>query len=368
MEELLERIPLGLREIVSQVMEVEGVEADRKFITFHGSLFLPPEKALLKTRAALEELEYIPLLRRERGEVVLKVGRIKRETGKPRPIVNLILLVLTVLTTLWVGAGMRGVNVLEEPSKLWLGAPFSVSLLLILGAHELGHFFTCKRLGVKASLPYFIPFPFHLFGTFGAVIKIRSPIPDRKALIEVGAAGPLVGLAFAIPLTVVGLKLSQVISTSSLGEGALYFGNSILYLALSRLVLGSLAEGYDVLLHPLAYAGWIGFFVTSINLLPLGQLDGGHISYSLFGGAHRKVAWVAFAALAGLGLFWPIWFFWAFLALLLGMRHPPPLDDVTLLDKKHLVLGAVCFVFLLLTFTPIPVRLAGSQVSGLFGG
>ncbi len=357
-DEPLEMTVSGLEGVVSRVMEVAGVEVDRRVFTFRGRLLVPPREAISAIRSSLENLNCLPLLRKERGEVVLKIARARKETKEPSPWLNLWLFLATVLTTLFAGALWNGVNPIQEPWKLYLGVPFSFSLLLILGAHELGHFFTCKRVGVKATLPYFIPFPLHLVGTFGAVIRMRSPIPDRRALVAVGAAGPLAGLIFAIPVTLIGLKLSRVVSASTLEEG-FYFGNSILFVALSKLLFRQLPEGSDILLHPVAFAGWFSMFVTAMNLLPIGQLDGGHISYAIFGKGHRKVAWVVFAALMGLGFFWRIWFVFALLVLVLGLRHPPPLDDVTPLDWRHLLLGVICLVFLLLTFIPIPIRLIG---------
>lgn len=180
-------------------------------------------------------------------------------------------------------------------------------------------------------------------------------MPDRRALVEVGAAGPLAGLAFAIPITLIGLKLSKVVGLSSV-EGSIPLGNSLLFYALSGMVFPDLPQGQDVLLHPVAFAGWFSTFVTSMNLLPLGQLDGGHIAYAVFGRAHRGIVWVVFAALFGLGFFWPAWFFFALLVFLLGLRHPPPLDDVTPLDSKHILLGTICLFFFTVTFMPVPMR------------
>lgn len=350
-----EGAPFDLKGVVSRVMEVTYSGTDGRFLTFRGRLLVSAEEAMAMLRSRLENQNYLPFLRREKAETVLRIGKVARTSKEPKQWVNLVLFLATVLTTLFAGTVQRGVNPIQEPWKLYLGVPFSLSLLLILGAHELGHFFTCRRLGVKATLPYFIPFP-HLVGTFGAVIRMRSPIPDKKALVKVGAAGPLAGLVFAIPITAIGLELSTIVDVSSL-EGSIPLGNSLLFHALSRIVFSDLAEGQDVLLHPVAFAGWFSMFVTAMNLLPIGQLDGGHISYAIFGKAQSKVAWMVFAALIGLGLLWPVWFVFAFLVFFLGLRHPPPLNDVTPLDRRHLLLGAGCFLCLVLTFMPVPMRL-----------
>lgn len=265
--------------------------------------------------------------------------------------INAVLFLVTLGTTLLAGTLQRGGNPFQDFSQIRLGVPFAFTLLGILGVHELGHYFMARRHRTNVSLPYFIPAP-TLLGTFGAVIRMRSPLPDRKALLDVGAAGPLVGFCFALLATIVGLDLSEVIRTPP--QGALVLGNSLLFALTARIVKGPLTEGYDILLHPVAFAGWIGLLVTSINLFPAGQLDGGHITYSLFGRRHSLIAKGAFGAMFCLGFLWPGWFFWAGLILILGLKHPPPLEDIHEVDMKRKVVGLIAFLILILTFVPVP--------------
>ncbi|MFQ5585402.1 MAG: site-2 protease family protein, partial [Thermodesulfobacteriota bacterium] len=188
----------------------------------------------------------------------------------------------TVVTTLASGALQQGLDIFHNPSTILQGYPFSIAIIAILGTHELGHFFASKRHRVVTTVPYFIPGPPlpPMVGTFGAVIRIKSPIVHRTALIDIGAAGPIAGFIVSIAVTVWGLALSPVLPAPS-GEGHIIFGSSLIFHALSFLVLGPIPAGYDIFLHPVAFAGWIGFFITCMNLLPIGQLDGGHVLYAL---------------------------------------------------------------------------------------
>jgi len=215
-----------------------------------------------------------------------------------------------------------------------------------------------RRHRVRASLPYFIPFPLPPFGTLGAVIRMRSPMTTRKALLDIGAAGPFAGLVVAIPVTIVGLVHSGVVERAT--SGGVPLGSSLLFHLLIRLVKGSIPGGQEVVLHPLAYAGWVGLFVTALNLLPIGQLDGGHILYSLIGERSLK----AFKLTLGVfGLvcivFYRGWFLLILLLLLFGLRHPPPLDPVTPLSRGRVVIGLFAFVVFFLCFTPVPFHILG---------
>jgi membrane-associated protease RseP (regulator of RpoE activity) len=244
-------------------------------------------------------------------------------------------------------------QILNDPSRIFQGLTFSASLLLILGLHELGHYLTARAYGVSVSLPYFVPMPVWPMGTMGAIIRMRSPIPNRKVLFDIGIAGPLLGLVLAVPVLIIGLALSPVKPLSGV---ALQEGNSLAYLFLKWLVKGSIPEGHDVLLHPMAMAGWLGLFVTALNLMPLSQLDGGHIVYAALGRGYRKVVWLFLAALVVLFLVsqWPGWLVWVALAVALGLRHPPPLDDLTPLDLPRWLLAMVALVLLVALMTPLP--------------
>lgn len=289
--------------------------------------------------------------------VALRVVRVpEQKLTDTNPLIHVALFLATLASTLVAGAIQRGANPFLHPKSLALGIPFSFTLLAILGAHELGHYFVSRKNGVKATLPFFLPNPSPYVGTFGAVIRVKSLMPSRRTLLEIGAAGPICGMVFALPAVLVGLKFSQVIPSASLA-GATRLGDSLLFSVAQRLVIGRLNPGSDVVLHPVAYAGWIGFLVTAMNLLPVGQLDGGHIAYALLGRGHRWVAIIAVLALVGLGFLWQGWFIWVVLILLLGLRHPPPLNDFTPLDPTRMRIALLAAIIFILTFTPIPITL-----------
>lgn len=273
-----------------------------------------------------------------------------------RKLTPFLLFLATVVTTLGAGAMLAGADPFADPAALVEGAPFSAALLLILGAHESSHYLLSRRHGVRASLPLFIPAP-TLAGTFGAVIRIESPIPDRRSLLEIGLAGPLAGFLVALPLAVAGLRLSHVAAADGAATGAgegLGLGASLVFSLLERVVLGPLPEQASLVLHPVAFAAWIGFFVTAINLLPVGQLDGGHVLYALAGRRQEGISRAAVLALAPLGFLWWGWFLWGGMLLLLGLRHPPVLAEDSPLGARERALGAVGAALLALTFSPAP--------------
>lgn len=272
--------------------------------------------------------------------------------------IHIILFLLTFITTLIAGAFLNGVNPLEEPERIYLGLPFSITLLLILLTHELSHYFMSRRHNVSVTLPYFIPAP-SLIGTFGAIIKMKPPIYDRRALIDIGSAGPIGGFIVAVIATVIGLSLSEVKPMEEFKrmEGGLSLGGSILFNLLTRVVLDIEIDDYNVILHPVAFAGWIGLLVTSLNLLPIGQLDGGHISYALFVEKHETIAKFTIPALILLGiLFWQGWLLWAVLMLVIGYKHPPVVYPMIELDEKRRFIGWLALFIFIITFTPMPVR------------
>ncbi len=268
-------------------------------------------------------------------------------------IVNAILFALTFFTTLVAGAYLAGGNPLAAPRDLVLGFMFSIPLLSILGVHELGHYTAARRHDIEVTPPYFIPAP-SFIGTFGAFIKIRSPVPNRNALMDIGAAGPIAGAVVAVPVLLIGLKLSVVRETAGIGAG-IPLGESLLFRAAIYTVIGSVPDGYDVVLHPVAFAGWIGLLVTALNLLPSGQLDGGHIAYALFGGGYTKFARAIPFLLLPMGLLWGGWIIWSIMLLVLGTKHPRPLfDEIPLSPGRRRIGIGAAFLFLL-CFTPNPV-------------
>ena len=251
---------------------------------------------------------------------------------------NILLFALTVFSTYLIGGG-------------W----YSLSLISILLAHEMGHFVMSRRHGVPASLPYFLPVPIPPFGTFGAIIKMKGRMRSRKALFDIGVAGPLMGLFITLPAIVIGLLLSRPVLLAQTQDNFFHLGDSLLFVLVQKVVLGDLPEGYDLVLHPVAYAGWVGLFVTALNLLPVGQLDGGHITYALFGRKSKVIFSVTIMFWVGISFFFYVgWTLMIVLVLLFGFRHPPPLDDVTPLDLKRKILGGVVFSLFILSFTPVP--------------
>lgn len=276
--------------------------------------------------------------------------------GRPKVFLPVLLFAITVATTTLAGALQQGANVLVDPWSLAKGVPFSLSLLLILGTHELGHFLASRRHGITTTLPTFIPGPPFppMIGTFGAVIRIKSPITTKAALVEIGASGPLAGFVVALFVTWWGLDHSIIIPRNE-AAGSLGLGSSLIFHALSYITVGPIPATHDVSLHPVAFAGWIGFFVTAMNLLPIGQLDGGHIVYSVLGARHRLFSLLMIAALAILGaLTWPGWFIWAALILIIGIWHPPIEDQREPMDTKRRLIAASALAVFVLTFIPTP--------------
>ncbi len=337
-----------IRDILEGIMAISEIGSEQFRITVIGNFIIPLADAVQQIKERARSRDLMPLFRIKHKQILIQFVPKLPRPKKTNYAVNIILFILTIMTTMFAGALQQGVNPFLQ---LYVGIPFSVTIILILGAHELGHYFASKRCGIDATLPYFIPFP-HLIGTFGAVIKVKEPITDKKALLEIGVAGPLIGMIFAIPAVVIGLKLSTVIPVR---EGGLGLGDSFLFTFLSRLVLGVLPEGKDILLHPIAFAGWIGFFVTALNLLPVGQLDGGHVLYGLIGRNQKWFGWAVFCSLFIFGFLWQGWFLWAVLIVtLIKIQHPPPLDDISPIPLKHHIFGWLAMVILVLTFTPSP--------------
>ena len=268
---------------------------------------------------------------------------------------HILLFIATFITTVLAGALLNGVIPWEHPEKIYLGLPFSLTLLFILLTHEMAHYIASRKHKVQATLPYFIPAP-SIIGTFGAVIKMKPPIPDRRSLIDIGASGPIGGFIIAVIACIAGLYWSEVKPAGEIQTG-ISFGSSILFTFLSKIVLNIDPDKYDVLLHPVAFAGWIGLLVTSLNLLPIGQLDGGHITYALLGERHGIISKGMIPVLIVMGfVFWPGWFIWAVLMIILGYRHPPVVYPNIQLDGKRKCIGWISLFIFILTFTPTPVQ------------
>jgi membrane-associated protease RseP (regulator of RpoE activity) len=272
-----------------------------------------------------------------------------------------VLLVLTIFSLLYTGSRSEGsLNLLD-------GLPYALGLILILGAHELGHYFAARRHKVAVTLPYFIPLPgLSLFGTMGAFIQLREPMRNRRVLFDVGAAGPLIGLLVAVPVLLIGLSTSPLNPSPYIDVFMLkqpfaawgQEGNSLFYMAAKFLVFGRfLPDGInDVTINQLAFAGWVGLLVTSLNLVPLGQLDGGHVIYSLIGEKARALYLPLLFGLGVLAVLFGEWLFWVILLLFFGRIYATPLDMITTLDQRRRVLAIATLVIFVLVFMPLPFQ------------
>ena len=321
-------------------------------------------------RLILKEKGYIPMLQLHNGEHLLYI--MKTQQRKYRSIyVNIILLVATVITTtiagalLWVNYqfpttdfGILGTYAKSiQPYYLLFGfLTFALPLMLILGIHETGHYLASRKHHVNASLPFFIPLPpvpgALTLGTFGAVISTRDPIPNRKALLHIGAAGPLCGFLVAIPVVVIGFFLMQQ-------NPVLLPANSSNITFIPPLLIQWIGSFFTIpstaIIHPTLFAGWVGIFLTAVNLLPVGQLDGGHVARAVFKERHRYISWGIVIMLLVLGLFYTGWFMFAFIVLLfLGTQHQPPLNEMTQLDRRDLMIAVVILLVFILSFAPVP--------------
>ena len=285
---------------------------------------------------------------------------------------HLTLFLLTVATTIVAGAehfasfsidfGSRDLDA-SGPFFLLNGLWYSGSILAILGAHEFGHYFACRIYGVDASLPYFLPAPLPLTGTLGAFIRIRQPIAGKRELFDIGIAGPIAGFIVAVPVLLVGLSLSRVSQLPADTTGFFELGEPLLFRAVAWLMWGTPPEGYSVNLHPMAFAAWFGLLATALNLFPIGQLDGGHISYAVFGRKSTLVTLATVASLVGLTFVSSSWVVWTVLTvgmlIAFGPRHPRTIDEDIPLDRARLRLAAVALVMFILCFTPAPIEVFG---------
>jgi membrane-associated protease RseP (regulator of RpoE activity) len=282
--------------------------------------------------------------------------------GPRRLLLHIALFLATVLTTMAAGAFQSGVNLLADPWLIYQGIPFAASMLAILGTHEMSHFLTSRRHGLDVTLPFFLPgppFPPPLPGTFGALIRIRSPIMDKRTLVDVGCSGPLAGILVAVPVLVIGLLLSPVKAMPAGANEGIQLGEPLLFKLICWLTLGPLGPNDQVIMNPVAFAGWLGLLITALNLLPVGQLDGGHVIYALFPKWHRRISIACLVLLAVFGILtWQGWLLWAAILTVMGVRHPPPYCDWIPLDRRRKILGVLTIVVFVLTFTPMPFNLS----------
>jgi membrane-associated protease RseP (regulator of RpoE activity) len=384
--------------LVKQVFRIQevtwGNEKQNFLVRYRGDLLLDSQEAYKKLSNGLQTFDVTPLFRVEGGSetIILLKGIVRPKPSNPW--INLILFIFTGISVIFAGtffeyqgpftSDLNQVLPFLLPA-FYRGLAFAASLLAILLAHEFGHYLAARYHRSAVTLPYFIPFPFSPFGTMGAFIQLKEPPKNKRILLDIGIAGPLAGLVVAIPLLFLGLYLSQLDNLPLLlsqGQAISLEGNSLLYLFMKFIVFGKWLPApanlggtipviywlryfftgqpipygaTDVMLHPVAWAGWAGLLITALNLIPAGQLDGGHILFSLFGRKARIVLPFVLVALIILGTVWSGWWLWAFLIFVLGRTHAEPLDQITPLNSQRKALAIFGLVVFILVFTPIPL-------------
>jgi membrane-associated protease RseP (regulator of RpoE activity) len=312
--------------------------------TLYGTLY--PHFSRRRKEASLEHRP---------GELVLAI-----RPARPESIwINVALCIATIATTTFSGALLYGVDVFSEPLMAYKGLPFAVAIMAVLGSHELGHYVVSRMNGIEATLPYFIPFPIPPIGTMGAIIRQKGPVPNRKALFDVGIAGPLVGLAVAIIITAIGLMLPA--PAIEPGDASyIKLQTPLLFDFLAWLIHGAGLES----INPIAFAGWVGMLVTVLNMIPVGQLDGGHVARAMLGRRADNLSRALPAVIMAFGIYTTfimgaegsMWIFWGLLtAFMGGVEHPRPLNDEESIGFPRILLGAIGFGLTILCFTPFPI-------------
>ncbi len=413
-----QQLATQVRQLVADDMTIDAIQTTRDqsqgAVVVQGRLRKPSHEVFPRWLAALNARGYTPILRHQQApeaqqeklheirygmatnpakeDVTLQVLAGVAPQQASNQWVNLVLFIITVLSTLWVGAlnalplgdaaGEIDLAATLLPQNLIAGWPFALTLLGILTAHEFGHYFAARYHNVAVTLPYFLPMPLG-FGTLGAFIRLKEPIPDVRKLFDIGVAGPLAGVVLAIPLLFIGLQ-STPVDVLPEGQGYMLEGNSILYYTAKLYTFGRplpdpvTGEDVQMNLAPVAWGAWIGLLVTALNLLPVGQLDGGHVVFALFG---RRARYVNMAAIGAMLLFaisgltevqqfipvlapvfqsigYTGWFVWlALIFFLIGPYHPPALDDVTELDSTRRLVGYLVILLFILTFVPVPFQI-----------
>lgn len=342
---------------IVRVFDVYEIQNSGEVLYFYGTPKNDEETVTEELWAPFQQFGFGCTLKHELGEYVLLVAPEKQTTEKIW--VNLVLFIATFFTTMISGALMFGVDLINEPMQVFRGLSFTLAIMTVLGSHEMAHYVMARYHGMKTSLPYFIPFPTFI-GTIGAIIRYKGPVPSRKALFDVGIAGPLVGLIMSIAVTFIGLSL-ETSSPNPLSNIMMFnLGLPPLFIFIQNLVG---VEGGN--LHPVAFAGWVGMFITLLNLLPAGQLDGGHMLRAMLGKKAESISFLMPRIMFLIGIYVIYWlnedgFIWVFWALFLwafaAAGHPSPLQDKVELDRRRLLLGIIMFILGLLCFTLIPFK------------
>jgi membrane-associated protease RseP (regulator of RpoE activity) len=328
-----------IKECISNYFQVEDFHS-----TEEGSYFVTYDYDHDKFAQLIQDMDkigYIPFMERYGVNYRIGIAQKPQKKGKSNIYINVLLFVSTVASTIFAGYMVGG--------NIWDGAAFSVAILSILGVHESAHFFAARKHGVEATLPYFIPAP-TLIGTFGAVINVKSPIPDRNALFDLGCSGPIAGILVTVPVLVIGVLLSTVVPIK---PGTTTFNPPLLMAIITYFLAPPVPSGYMLHMHPVAFAGWVGIIVTMLNLMPVSFLDGGHISRSLFSErTHLIISMIGVVVTVALG--WIAMAVLMFIIVLMTKRHPGALDNVSKLTKRRKIMSLIMLIVLILCLTPIP--------------
>jgi membrane-associated protease RseP (regulator of RpoE activity) len=390
----------SLTPIVARVLRIEDITSSEPsanyLVRYRGQLYGDSAQAYDQLAEALQSYEITPIFRNEAGRHAIFLIPSPAVARPSNPLVNLVLFVLTVISVLFTGISFAS-NEANTGSILQLflhnlpiGIAYTVSLLSILVAHEFGHYLVGRYHAAPMTLPYFLPLPPPIspLGTLGAVILRKGPIKNKRILLDIGIAGPLAGFVVAIPVLLIGLSLSKIdVINLSPGQSLMLEGNSLIYLAAKYTVFGKLLPapssygntpvllywlkyfftsqplpvgGLDVMIHPVAWAGWAGLLVTAMNLIPVGQLDGGHAMHALFGERSRLLEPIVIGILVLMGFAWNGWWLWAFLVFLVSRLRDEPLDTITPLDGRRKFLAALALAIFILAFSPVPLVFFGN--------
>ncbi|GAB4379584.1 MAG: site-2 protease family protein [Calditrichia bacterium] len=373
---MTEEVIAQLQKLMGPEFQVEYVSRLRGYVVFRADERYVSDDQISQLIARLLSNGYFPRIQRQYGNLFVHVVPQKVADKPARIWINVLLFLLTIFSTMMAGAIMLQKDFFSDFSLILAGWPYSLAVMLILTAHEMGHYLAARYHKLKVTLPYYIPLPipaFH-FGTLGAFIKIKSPIPSRLALLDVGAAGPISGFVVSIIFLVIGYAnlpdlpgiiayVEQMHPWDVHDQGInLVLGKSLLFAFFNDVLAGGRLPMNEVYHFPFIFAGWIGFLVTALNLIPIGQLDGGHILYALFRKKARLAGMISFLLLLILNFvliirfFSFVWVLWIILILfLIGFRHPPTMQDDPPLNFTRRVIGWITLSIFILCFTPLPI-------------
>lgn len=338
--------------VIADLLEISAIYNHNDQLIFRAQPKIDKNRAISQIKFRLNRLGFDTIINEDLYGLVVTV---KKSNRIRVPYLNIILFFST-LVTMFFAPVLLGFNLsyFDQPGAYQERFEFTLSLMAILLFHEFGHYLVGRWRGVFMSLPYFIPAP-NIVGTFGAIIKSKSPFTNRRDLIEVGAAGPIAGFVVSVIVLCFGLQNSEIILAGS-GAG-MTLGDSLLIEFLSWLIIGPIPEGYDFMLSPAAFAAWVGLLVTMINLLPLGQLDGGHIIYALIGKRQRLVGRIFLAVMIVLGFWWPGWWLFGAMVFMFGINHPPTINDSIRLPRHAKIIGYCALLIFIISFIPVPFKM-----------